>query len=140
MWCCCLLGIAVEATCPVWPHKTKFSLAMYLGMGWCAIICLPEISTLVPDTCINIMILGGVGYTSGVPFFIRNNNLDHAVWHLFVLSGSIFHWCGVYFYVVDYVHVEQQQQQHNNIGSDMMMTNLTSSTDMMPRHEVFGVL
>lgn len=50
----------------------------------------------------NLMILGGLGYTLGVPFFVRNNNLDHAIWHLFVLAGSICHWCGIYFYVVTY--------------------------------------
>jgi len=103
LWCCCCLGIAVEAMYPTWEHKMKFSLAMYLSMGWSALVCLPEISSLVPENCINVMILGGVGYTSGVPFFVRNNNLDHAVWHLFVMAGSIFHWCGVYFYVVDFV-------------------------------------
>jgi hemolysin III len=45
------------------------------------------------------MILGGVAYTVGVPFFVRNHHLDHAVWHIFVLLGSIFHWYVIYTYV-----------------------------------------
>ena len=103
IWICCMLGIAVEASYPTWRHRTLFSLAMYLFMGWSSLIALPEISTLLPEGCIHLMVLGGCAYTAGVPFFVRNNNLDHALWHLFVLAGSTFHWCGVYFYVARYV-------------------------------------
>jgi len=105
IWSCCCLGIGVEAFFPAWEHKGKFSLAMYLGMGWSALVCLPEVTSVMPENCISVMVLGGVSYTAGVPFFVRNNNLDHAVWHLFVLAGSIFHWCGIYFYVAPYVGV-----------------------------------
>jgi len=102
IWSCCLFGILVEAFLPDWQYKGRFSLMMYLGMGWTALVCLPEIATLLPDSCIHLMVLGGVGYTAGVPFFVRDNNLDHAMWHLFVLSGSIFHYLGVYLYVAQY--------------------------------------
>jgi hemolysin III len=53
----------------------------------------------LPVGCIHLLILGGVAYTAGVPFFVRDNNLDHAIWHLFVLSGSVMHWLAVYLYV-----------------------------------------
>ncbi|KAL7558661.1 hypothetical protein ACA910_010036 [Epithemia clementina (nom. ined.)] len=114
LWSCCVLGIGVEAFCPTWKYRTTFSLAMYLGMGWSALACLPEISVLVPRGCIQIMVLGGVAYTSGVPFFVRNNNLDHAVWHVFVLAGSILHWCGIYFYVVDFVIPSNNNHNEND--------------------------
>lgn len=99
IWVCCVLGICVEAFFPTWNLRSAFSLTMYLGMGWAAIVCLPEMKARLPEGCIHLLVLGGVGYTAGVPFFLRNNNLDHAVWHLFVLSGSIFHWLAVYIYV-----------------------------------------
>jgi hypothetical protein len=35
-------------------------------------------------------------------FLLAIIDLDHAVWHLFVLMGSMFHWLGVYFYVAPY--------------------------------------
>jgi hemolysin III len=47
-----------------------------------------------------MMILGGVAYTTGVPFFVRNHNLDHSMFHVFVLIGSIIHWLAIYMYVV----------------------------------------
>jgi hemolysin III len=99
IWTCCLLGISVEAMAPTWKWRPVFSLSMYLGMGWAALVCLPEAHHRLSVRCIQLLILGGVGYTAGVPFFLRDNNLDHAIWHLFVLSGSIFHWLAVYLYV-----------------------------------------
>ena len=102
IWICSVLGITVEAFFPTWKHRNLFSLAMYLGMGWSAMICLPEVGRLLPESAMNFMILGGISYTVGVPFFVRNNNLDHAIWHLFVLGGSFFHWCGIYFHVATF--------------------------------------
>jgi hemolysin III len=99
IWVCCFLGISVEAFYPTWRYRPMFSLAMYLGMGWACIVCLPEMKSRMPIGCINLILLGGVGYTVGVPFFVRNNNLDHAIWHLFVMAGSIFHWFAIYLYV-----------------------------------------
>jgi hemolysin III len=99
IWTCCFLGISVEAFVPTWKWRPFFSLCMYLGLGWAAMTCLPETGHRLPMRCIHLIILGGVGYTAGVPFFVRNNNMDHAIWHLFVLSGSIFHWLAVYLYV-----------------------------------------
>eukprot|EP00980_Cylindrotheca_fusiformis_P010545 scaffold2334_cov118-Cylindrotheca_fusiformis.AAC.17 len=99
LWMCCFLGISVEAFAPTWKQKNWFSLAMYLGMGWAAVACFSQMKERLPPTAMNCLVLGGVGYTAGVPFFIRNNNLDHAIWHLFVMAGSIFHWVCVYVYV-----------------------------------------
>jgi hemolysin III len=99
IWCCCVFGIIVEASLPVWRYKRAFSLAMYLGMGWASIVCLPAVAVQIPDNAIRLMILGGVAYTVGIPFFVRNNNIDHAIWHIFVLAGSTLHWLGVYLYV-----------------------------------------
>ena len=36
IWVCSLSGIGVEATLPLWKHKPKFSLAMYLGELSCS--------------------------------------------------------------------------------------------------------
>uniref|UniRef100_A0A7S3L3E5 Uncharacterized protein n=1 Tax=Amphora coffeiformis TaxID=265554 RepID=A0A7S3L3E5_9STRA len=99
IWACCVFGIGVDASFPVWRYRNVFSLAMYVGMGWCCCICLPEVASLLPENAIRLMILGGVAYTTGIPFYLRSNNLDHAIWHLFVLAGSIFHWLGIYLYV-----------------------------------------
>lgn len=113
IWVCCFLGICVEALFPSWPQKPKFSLAMYLGMGWSCLVCLPEVARSLPENALNMMILGGVGYTAGVPFFVRNNNLDHAIWHLFVLAGSFCHWLGIFLYVAT-VRIGEQDEVHSS--------------------------
>lgn len=41
LWILCFLGIAIEFTLPTWQYRRMFSLAMYLSMGWSALICLP---------------------------------------------------------------------------------------------------
>lgn len=101
IWTACFLGIHVEFYHPTWKHKAVFSLSMYLGMGWVAALFPKDVIAIVPQGTINLIVLGGVGYTAGVPFFLRNNFLDHSIWHLFVLAGSFFHWAAVYFYIVD---------------------------------------
>ena len=100
LYLCCFGGVMVEAFYNTWVHKPKFSLAMYLGMGWSCMICMPDMMAILPKEAINLILLGGLGYTAGVPFFVRNNNLDHSIWHCFVLAGSVMHWLCIYVYVV----------------------------------------
>jgi len=99
LWLCCILGVGVEAFGRGWKWKSPFSLTMYLAMGWSAVACLPDLSARLPPDGVRLLILGGLGYTCGVPFFVRNNNLDHSIWHLFVVAGSLAHWCCVYYFV-----------------------------------------
>jgi len=123
-WTCCFAGIFVEAFYNDWIHKPKFSLAMYLGMGWSALVVLPQFMEILPKEAIHLIILGGVGYTSGVPFFVRNNNLDHSIWHCFVLAGSICHWLAVYLYVAPMaVNMDMNMNSMNmNMNTNMNMT------------------
>lgn len=99
LWICCVLGIWVEAFQTQWKYRGHFSLLMYLSMGWSALLFLPTVITRLPLRPLVYLVLGGVSYTAGVPFFVRNSNLDHAIWHVFVLAGSIFHWWVIYKYV-----------------------------------------
>jgi len=101
IWVCALSGIGVEAFFPLWKYRPRFSLAMYLGMGWSCLICMHDFVEILPANALYLIIAGGVAYTSGVPFFVRNNNLDHSIWHVFVIAGSFFHWLCVYLYVVE---------------------------------------
>ena len=48
-----------------------------------------------------LLFLGGIAYTVGVVFYAwRRLPYNHAVWHLFVLAGSAFHFSCVLGYVI----------------------------------------
>lgn len=94
---CC--GIVAEGTLWGWKHKPKFSLAMYFCCAWSSLVCFPDLIEALPVEAVWLLAAGGVAYTSGVPFFVRNNNLDHSIWHVFVLIGAVLHWLMVYLYV-----------------------------------------
>jgi len=79
----------------------KLSLAIYLGMGWCAIIAIrPLIETLATGGLV-LLVIGGLCYTGGVAFYAWERlRYHHAIWHTFVLAGSTFHYFAVLFYVI----------------------------------------
>lgn len=53
-------------TFPEWKHKSKFSLAMYLGMGWSCMVCIPDLVKVLSWKAMGLIVAGGVSYTGGV--------------------------------------------------------------------------
>ena len=73
-------------------HFRKLSTALYIAMGWLIVIAtVPTVRALSPLT-LAWLLAGGVAYTSGT-FFYHNLRIPyaHAIWHVFVLAGSVFH-------------------------------------------------
>ena len=79
----------------------KLSLAIYLGMGWCIVLAVkPLIATLNTGGLV-LMLLGGLSYTGGVAFYVFDyKRYYHAIWHGFVLVGSVLQYFAVLFYVI----------------------------------------
>jgi hemolysin III len=70
-------------------------------MGWIGLIAVQPIRAAVPRSAIELLIAGGVAYTSGVLFYLWNRlRFNHAIWHLFVMAGSTLHFFAVLRYVV----------------------------------------
>ncbi|MEM7103631.1 MAG: hemolysin III family protein [Bacteroidota bacterium] len=79
----------------------RFSLFVYLLMGWLCVIALPEMIATIPFRGLMWMVAGGLFYTFGVIFYVWHRlPYHHAIWHLFVLAGSIAHFFAVLFYVL----------------------------------------
>jgi hemolysin III len=77
------------------------SLAAYLGLGWSALIAARPIIESIPMAGLGWLLAGGLAYTFGVIFFAFDRiRYFHAIWHIFVMMGSVFHFCAVIFYVV----------------------------------------
>ena len=77
------------------------SLFSYVGMGWLGFLMFGRISAVLGEEVVNLMIYGGISYTSGIVFYLmRKLKNHHAIWHLFVLGGTGFHYWAVLNYIV----------------------------------------
>ncbi|MBD3223482.1 MAG: hemolysin III family protein [Caldithrix sp.] len=74
----------------------KLSVVLYVGMGWLVVFALREIFIHLPLQSFIFLLTGGLFYTIGVIFYAwRRLPFNHAIWHVFVLLGSIFHFFSV---------------------------------------------
>lgn len=70
--------------------------AAYVLMGWLCVFAFKEMLVKVPPGGLTFLIVGGVVYTAGVIFYAWEKlPYNHAIWHLFVLGGSICHFFAV---------------------------------------------
>jgi len=77
------------------------STAAYLGMGWLAVLAIRPLMAALPAAGLAWLVSGGVLYTVGTAFYLwRLMPFHHAVWHLFVLGGTLCHFVCVLFYVM----------------------------------------
>lgn len=99
IWATTIFGIVLKF---VFPHRfKKLSVALYLIMGWFIIVAINELIATMPSNGFLLMLIGGLFYSIGVIFYVwKKLPYNHAIWHLFVLGGSISHYFMVLFYVI----------------------------------------
>ena len=99
VWGIAVLGILVKMTVGTrWP---VLSTALYLAMGWLVVIAVRPLVLRVPGDGIALLVAGGLAYTLGVIFYAQPRlRYAHLVWHLFVLTGTVFHFFAVLGYAV----------------------------------------
>jgi hemolysin III len=80
------------------------SVLSYLLMGWVGVFAVQPLLTALGFVPIALVVAGGISYSLGVIFFAWEGlRHHHAIWHVFVLAGSIFHYFAIAIYVVPYV-------------------------------------
>jgi hemolysin III len=102
IWALALAGIALEWT-PLrqWRRMRIVTIVLYLAMGWLVLVAMKPLTQVVAAGGILLLVLGGLSYTAGVAFYLwRRLPYHHAVWHLFVLLGSVLHFFAVLFYAL----------------------------------------
>lgn len=68
------------------------STILYIAMGWLALIAVVPLAHAVKPVAFMWLVAGGVAYTAGTPFYHTTRfRYAHAVWHIFVLAGSVCH-------------------------------------------------
>ena len=78
----------------------KFSLFLYLLMGWLIIFKINTLFELISFNGLMLIIASGLLYTFGTLFYSSKRKYSHAIWHLFVLGGSTTHYLFVLFFIV----------------------------------------
>jgi hemolysin III len=99
IWLLAICGIVFKA---VFIQKMKrLSTLIYILMGWLIIIAMKPLLSNLPRPGLWWLLGGGLAYTGGVVFYVlKSIKYSHAVWHLFVLGGSICHFFSIYLYVL----------------------------------------
>jgi hemolysin III len=70
-------------------------------MGWIGLIAAGPALQQIPGGALAWIAAGGIAYTAGVVFYLWENlPFNHAVWHCFVLCGSVCHFLAILIYVV----------------------------------------
>jgi len=74
---------------------------MYVFMGWIIIFAIDPLLEKLSSDGLFWLITGGVAYTVGAILYgIDKIKFNHAIFHVFVLLGSICHFVSVYFYIL----------------------------------------
>jgi hemolysin III len=98
VWSLAAAGILFKSVLGI--RFPNLSTALYLLMGWLAIIAVGPLTTALPTSGLALLATGGLLYTGGVVFFMwERPRFSHTLWHLFVLGGSVCHFLAVLWYV-----------------------------------------
>jgi len=98
VWALAALGVAFQYT-----HLHRMGVLrvlLFLLMGWTVMIAIKPLLEAMKPGGLALLFAGGAAYTLGVVFYAwRSLPYGHAVWHVFVLAGSAFHYFAVLLYV-----------------------------------------
>jgi hemolysin III len=77
-----------------------FSTIIYLIMGWMIVFVFKNLKTNLPPLPLNLLIASGITYSVGTIFYMMKKvPYTHAIWHLFVMGGSILNFLSVFYSV-----------------------------------------
>jgi len=102
VWAFAVIGILIK----IFLHDRipAASVISYLVMGWIGIIAVQPLYQALGLSPIALVVAGGLTYTLGTVFYGWHSlKHHHAIWHLFVLGGSICHFIAIALYIFPYV-------------------------------------
>ena len=97
IWGLALLGTILKLVSGAKGTKA-WSILLYLIMGWLIVFASKSLFANLNNVGIVFLVLGGLFYTLGVPFYVwKSRRYTHAIWHAFVLCGTLMHFFAVLF-------------------------------------------
>lgn len=74
----------------------RLSTGIYLGMGWLLLVAIKPLVHALDTASLVWLLAGGLAYTAGTVFYLQPRlRYAHAIWHGFVLAGSLCHYVAV---------------------------------------------
>mgnify|MGYP001809963647 FL=1 len=91
VWAAAAFGVAVKLLNRL--RHPWVSTGLYVAMGWVAVVAVGPLVERMPPAGLAWLVAGGLSYTLGAIVFLLDHRIRyaHAVWHLFVLGGSVCH-------------------------------------------------
>lgn len=99
VWVLALAGIIFKS---FMTHKLAFVAPIfYIVLGWLIVIDMTEVLAMIPHRGVAWLVAGGLSYSFGILFYaVDRIPFNHAIWHLFVMVGSLCHYLAILWYVV----------------------------------------
>ena len=103
LWAIVIFGAIMKIKSP--RRQPKWMVALYLVMGWALLFILPAMIKTISARGMWFVLAGGLSYSIGVIFYLwRRLKFAHALWHLFVIGGSVCFFFAVLFgSIIDFV-------------------------------------
>ncbi|MCQ2225375.1 MAG: hemolysin III family protein [Paludibacteraceae bacterium] len=97
IWSIALLGILYKIF--FLGKFPKFSLGLYLAMGWMVLFVAKPVYDAFPALCLWLLLGEGLSFTLGTYFYWKDKSHTyyHSIWHVFVYLGSLFHYLVLWF-------------------------------------------
>jgi hemolysin III len=100
VWALALIGVTIKL---FWSGKKDhwISTTLYLAMGWLILFAIKPLNQALPSAGVWLLVAGGFSYSFGIVFYAWHKlPFNHAIWHLFVLGGSVCHLLAVILHVI----------------------------------------
>jgi hemolysin III len=99
IWGLAIVGIVQE--CWLARGARVTSLAIYMLMGWLAVIALVPLFAALGWSGMAWVVGGGLAYTGGIVFYVYDERFPHwhGIWHCFVLAGSALHFAAIAMFI-----------------------------------------
>lgn len=103
-WVFAAVGILTKVVFEI--RSGLVSATIYLVMGWAGLVAVEPLYNAVGLVPMLLALAGGLSYSLGIVFFgWKSIKHHHAIWHVFVLMGSVLHFIAIAGYVMTYAPV-----------------------------------
>lgn len=95
LWIILILGIFMKFF--FMGRLKAFSIGLYVFLGCMVLFIIKPIVSSMPHDIFIFILFGGLSYLVGVLFYVqKHRKYTHLIWHIFVLTASIFHFAAIY--------------------------------------------